>query len=69
MATNIPIKNSSNLTTLKIKIQSEATQVGPKTQRFDPWKDAGVDKFLPPGQTTDVWVGPGRRIVIEEMPS
>jgi len=66
MPTNITIKNSNQIH--QLKVTQEDHQVDPKVKNLKLWKGT-ADKFLKPGEQTDIWVSEGRRVIIQELPT
>lgn len=69
MPTNVVLKNLSQLHTLRVRPQDPLQDA--KTEKRVPgkWKDVPIDGYITPGQTLDVWLGEGRRVILEEMPT
>jgi hypothetical protein len=69
MAIQLNVKNPSLRNTLKIT-QHDAVRDEKNGNKIVPnkWKK-GAHKFLPPNQSTDIWLDSGLGIFIEEMPT
>lgn len=61
----IPLQNSSATQTVRVKPR-KLVKGNRGTSR---WESAGIDGFIPPGKSLDVFVGEGHSAIIEEMPS
>jgi hypothetical protein len=66
MATSIQIKNSNVLNVLRVR-NEDAVKEGEK--RTGKWKVVPTAVLIKPGEFADAWIGPDRRITIEELPT
>lgn len=73
MPTNIHFKNTNQTHAVKVVsqnlVQKLKTKDGKATDTNQKWEDAGAYAVLAPSEQIDVWIGPGRRIIIEELPT
>lgn len=70
MPTNLHIKNTNQRNALKLTPQDKKPVLGKKTTDINhKWEDVGNYCVLAPGELVDIWVGPGRRVLIEELPT
>lgn len=67
MPTSVPLRNPSTSHTLRVRYQDAVRDKNGKVT--SEWKKAvAVDGLIPPGGFLDVWLGEGRRVIVDELP-